>query len=227
EINPEIQPEQGWNLEAGVRRRVINGLSAELVLFRMDVRNLIVPRRTALDAFVGRNAGRTLHQGLEAYLRYEKELSQAWRLDGFLSYTMAQYKFIDFVDEELEADYSGNILPGVPAQHLNAGLDIFHKSGAYLNSSFQAVGDMFLRDDNSVTAPGYTLLNARGGWRKVIWQNRLELDLYLGVNNVLDTKYASMLLINAASFGGRAPRYFYPGLPRYLYGGVHLNWNLK
>ena len=31
-----------------------------------------------------------------------------------------------------------------------------------------------------------------------------------------------MVLVNAGSFGGRAPRYYYPGAPRNYYGGIRL-----
>ena len=33
-------------------------------------------------------------------------------------------------------------------------------------------------------------------------------------NNIFDVKYASGVVINARGFGGRDPRYYYPGLPR-------------
>ena len=31
-----------------------------------------------------------------------------------------------------------------------------------------------------------------------------------------------MILINAPAFGGRPPRYYYPGTPRYYYLGIAL-----
>ena len=55
-------------------------------------------------------------------------------------------------------------------------------------------------------------------------KSKFLLELYGGINNAFDEKYASMILINAGSFGGRAPRYFYPGLPRNYYGGISLKY---
>jgi iron complex outermembrane receptor protein len=43
------------------------------------------------------------------------------------------------------------------------------------------------------------------------------MELKAGVQNIFDVHYASMLAVNAPSFGGRAPRYYYPGNPRNFY----------
>jgi iron complex outermembrane receptor protein len=61
------------------------------------------------------------------------------------------------------------------------------------------------------------------GWQKAVNKN-WDLDLYFGINNLFDTTYASMILINAGSFGGSQPRYYYPGLPRNIFGGVKINY---
>ena len=46
------------------------------------------------------------------------------------------------------------------------------------------------------------------------------LKIYAGINNLTNTHYASMLVVNARGFGGTEPRYYYPGLPRHGYGGI-------
>ncbi len=51
-----------------------------------------------------------------------------------------------------------------------------------------------------------------------------QLDIFMGVNNVFNEKYASMVLINAGSFGGNAPRYYYPGEPVNFYSGISLKY---
>ena len=52
------------------------------------------------------------------------------------------------------------------------------------------------------------------------------LMAFIGVNNIFDEKYASMVQVNAQGFGGRAPRYFYPGLPRNYFGGMSVSFDL-
>jgi iron complex outermembrane recepter protein len=53
---------------------------------------------------------------------------------------------------------------------------------------------------------------------------KLHLQTQLSVNNLFDEHYASMILINAPSFAGRDPRYYYPALPRNLALSVRLRW---
>ena len=43
---------------------------------------------------------------------------------------------------------------------------------------------------------------------------KTNLGVLIGVDNIFDVKYASGVVINARGFGGRDPRYYYPGLPR-------------
>jgi iron complex outermembrane receptor protein len=37
-----------------------------------------------------------------------------------------------------------------------------------------------------------------------------------GLNNVTDTRYASMVVVNAPGTPARPPRYYYPGMPRWF-----------
>ena len=56
---------------------------------------------------------------------------------------------------------------------------------------------------------------------------KIVFDIYTGVNNLFNEKYASMLLINASSFGSNSPRYYYPGEPINFYSGIRLIYNLN
>jgi iron complex outermembrane receptor protein len=80
-------------------------------------------------------------------------------------------------------------------------------------------GRQFLADDNKDTYPGYWLANMK--WSFDIDSKKAgRLTCYIGINNLSDTRYASMLVINARSAGSSEPRYFYPGLPRHAYFGL-------
>ena len=50
--------------------------------------------------------------------------------------------------------------------------------------------------------------------KKIQIRKKINLNIITGVKNLFDEKYASMILINAKGFGGKKPRYYYPGLPR-------------
>lgn len=221
-INPDIQPERGWNYEVGTRGALAKGrLRYDLTIYSMQIRDLLVARRTDNDQFVGVNAGKTAHNGLELGLNYQLIQQRKTNVQLFATYTYARYRFVDFVDEE--NDYSGNELTGTPPHLLNLGVDVALKPGIYGNLNYQYVAAMPMRDDNSVYSDSYSLVNAKIGYQQQIW-NKLNLDFFIGINNLLDEKYASMILVNAGSFGGSAPRYFYPGLPRNFYGGAKVGY---
>ena len=69
-----------------------------LTLYRMDVKNLLVAQRVGEDQYIGRNAGKTRHQGLEIDLQYRNKLSQSITFSPYLSYTLNDHSFVDFVD---------------------------------------------------------------------------------------------------------------------------------
>ena len=58
---------------------------------------------------------------------------------------------------------------------------------------------------------------------RLISFKNFNANISSGVNNILDKKYASGVVINARSFGGRDPRYYYPGLPRNYYLSLAFN----
>ena len=98
-----------------------------------------------------------------------------------------------------------------------------NETGIYGNINYQFTDAMPLRDDNSIYSESYHLLNAKIGWKKTIF-DQWSFDIYAGINNLVDAHYASMILINAGSVGGSAPRYYYPGSPRNYYGGIRLRY---
>ena len=137
--------------------------------------------------------------------------------------SLNQYKFEDFV--ELEDDFSGNRLPGIPNHTISLGSSVQSPLGLRLNLNFRSVGEMFLRDENEEKVDAYQLLNLKLGYEKQF--GAIGFGIQGGMNNVLDTKYSSMILVNANSFGGAPPRYFYPGLPRNYYLNVKVNVTLS
>ncbi len=213
-INEDIQPERAWNFEIGSRSyRSRKKWQYEISLFSMQVNDLLVARRTALDQFIGVNAGKTIHSGLEAHLKYSIWKKRKNNLDLHLNYTFSNYKFKEFVDDD--NDFSGNELTGTPPHVVNAIL-FFNYNKLYANINYNFVDAQPLTDANTIYSNAYSLLHTKVGYKFKIEKN-WEFDVNAGVNNLLDEKYASMHQINAGSFGGSLPRYYYPGLPRNFY----------
>lgn len=207
-INPDIEPETGLNSEIGLRG-FFNRITFDLTIYRMQVRNLLVSRRTADDQFIGINAGETSHQGIE--LSYSLDLINNTRIElsNQGSYGFSDFAFDEFIDGE--NSFSGNQLTGVPRHVVFNRLLLKWKALFYVYLDQQYTSAIPITDDNSIFSDQYYLLNGTIGHSKEIgpW----NYDLGLTFRNITDQKYASMLLINATGFGGAAPRYFYPGLP--------------
>lgn len=215
QINPEIAPETGWNLEAGWRGFLVpRKLWLDATIYRMWISDLLVARRVGNDQFVGVNAGSTLHDGFELALNYRP----VHRLVIWANYAGQQYRFTDFVDDQ--DDYSGNQVTGVPVHQATAGLEVALFDGIGLIFTSQYVSEIPLRDDNSVYSEDYFLTNLRLNFMKTY--KGFSGTLYAGVNNLADVSYASQVLVNAGSFGGNQPRYYYPGNPRSWYLGLQI-----
>ncbi len=223
QINTTLKPETGWNLELGARGSLINNrLQLHTSIFSLNVKNLLVARRTSEDQFIGLNAGKTRHNGLEFDIKYNWLTKMGLTINTSINYTQNNFIFKEFIDAV--NDYSGNDLTGVPSNIFNAIIDIDSNIGIYGNINFQYVGSMPITDSNSLYSSNYNITNAKIGYKTNL-SKKLNLNTFLGLNNIFDKAYASQILINASSFGGRAPRYYYPGNPVNYYAGININYN--
>lgn len=222
QINTDLEPETGWNYEVGTRGGIFdNKLQFNLAAYRLDVRNLLVARRTSQEEFIGVNAGQTLHDGLELSLNSTLINNKILSINGFFNCSINNYKFEDFIDGD--NDFSGNDLTGVPSEIINIGVDFTTKIGFYGNINFQYVGRQPITDNNSLYSNNYNLINMKIGFKKSL-SEKLIFNLFYGLDNIFDEKYASQILINATGFGGNQPRYFYPGNPVNYYTGLNINY---
>jgi iron complex outermembrane receptor protein len=224
EINTELKPESGWNLEAGTRGSLMEGrLKYDVTGYVIFLNNLLVTERIAEDIFTGANAGKARNSGLEISAGYSlhPEAGSASRNASLsLGYTLSGNIFTSFIDDE--DDYSGNSLPGIPVQRVSALLR-GTLSPFYIQLHYLFTGEQWMDDGNLTRYGGYHLLHLKASWQHHFSTVPLSMEVYAGIRNATNTHYASMLLVNAPSFGGSLPRYYYPGLPRHYYLGIRLN----
>lgn len=218
--NTLIKPETGWNIELGAKGKINESLLYELSAYYMKVKNLLVAQRVGEDEYMGINAGATNHPGVEMKLDYRLVNQPGWNTWFRANGSITRYRFASFIDRG--NDYSGNKLTGTPDVLTNWMLETTHKKGFFLNLNYLTVGRMPLRDDNSIYSDAYSLSNVMGGYEKSI--GKLSFNLSAGVQNLLDEKYAAMVLINATAQGNQLPRYYYPGLPRNYKAQVGLRY---
>ncbi|WP_437369433.1 TonB-dependent receptor domain-containing protein [Maribacter litoralis] len=225
-INPDIVQETGTNYELGIEHESKdNRHKFNIALYVMPIKNLLVAKRVGDNQYIGRNAGKTKHQGIDFDWSYKFNVTDKIEISPFISYTYSNHKFIDFIDDEANEDYSDNDLTGVPKNKINSGIRTNFGNGLFLHITHQFVDEIPLTDANSLYSDSFNLLNFKLGYKNQI-SEQLRVGLDFGINNITDTRYAQSVLINASGFGGNAPRYFYPGNNINYYGGVKINYTL-
>lgn len=237
-LNKGIKPEDGVNYEIGVRGNLLHSkLNVDITAYQMYLKNAVVPVARPDGTTAYRNAGSTNQKGVEALLSYvvldNKEKAVSF-LKPWLSYTYNHYRFTDYKTQSfdfnsgtvLTVDNSGRKVTGVAPNSLAAGVDLDTKYGAYLNILYYYYDRIPLNDANTYFSDAYSLLNARVGYKRDIKQ--IGIDIFAGINNVLDTHYSSLLLYNAdANSFGAPPQFYNPSAGINYYAGVKLKYNFK
>jgi len=224
DVNPDIRPEQGWQYEAGVRLNLFDSrIGIDAALYWIELKDLLVTKRVTEDIFTGLNAGRSRHQGFELSFHYDVFDFGVFpgSLLADISYTGSVNRFIDFTDGD--NTYDGNILPGIPRQSVTLQIKWAALQMLELTSHLQYTGAQYVDDSNSLDYPGYLVSNIKLSTR-FFRNKKVPVQLYAGINNLSDTHYASMLIVNAIGFNNVEPRYYYPALPRHFYGGIQLHF---
>jgi iron complex outermembrane receptor protein len=126
---------------------------------------------------------------------------------------LANYHFNDFVN--LGNDYSGNLLPGTAKETFSIGATLIPVKNLSINGWYRYNGEMPVNDANSTFSDAFGLTNAEIRYQGK--KDNFKFDIRGGIQNIFDMHYASMLAVNAPSFGGNPPRYYYPGNPRNFY----------
>lgn len=221
-INRDIKPESGYNFEVGGKLYIFGkNLYMEFAVYRMEIKDLLVAKRIGDDQYEGVNAGKTFHEGIEILAKHNWSINRFFTLNSFIGASLGRYEFKDFVDNG--NDYSGNKLTGVAANKINAGIILNTNLGLYFSADFQFADKIPLNDANSTYADSYKIVNLKTGYRFEILPN-LNTNFAFGVNNIINEKYASLILPNAVAVGNSSPRYYYPGLPVNYYGNIALNF---
>ncbi|WP_321344045.1 TonB-dependent receptor domain-containing protein [uncultured Draconibacterium sp.] len=223
-INPDIKPESGWSFETGFRTQITNRFKLSASYYRIYVDNLLVAHRTGEDAYVGVNAGQSVHPGFEAEFTW---VTITHNKDPLLtmcgSATLANFHFNDFVN--MGTDYSGNLLPGTAKETFSIGTNLIPINNLSISGWYRYNGKMPVDDANSTFSDAFGLTNVEISYKGK--KGNFKFDVRGGVQNIFDIHYASMLAVNAPSFGGNPPRYYYPGNPRNFYLSILIGFTGK
>lgn len=211
-INQSLQAEWGWNHELGFRGTLWRGRGwFDINAFYFNLRNAIAQRRDASGADYFENAGNTRQKGIEISIRYPV-VNAPVRIRPWLTYTLYSFRYASF--RQLDTDLSGNRLPGVAKQQVNAGVDIDMVRGQTLSVTYQYTDPIWLNDINTNKAAPFQLLGLRAGspigsrWY-----------IFAGGDNLLNITYSLGNDINAVAgrYYNAAPgRNYYAGLRFYV-----------
>jgi iron complex outermembrane receptor protein len=231
-INPLLQAEKGVNYEFNVKGNLLKSrLEYDLALFKLDMKGELIGQFVQQGITIYNNSGKTSHNGAELSLSYllfkPEDGSEIASLRPFAAVTYSDFKFEDYktlnANGEVSATFDGNKLTGIAPWVINAGIDLETKTGVYFYGNYFYSDHLPLNDANSAYNPSYGVLNAKLGYKKMLLKY-LEVNVYAGLDNVLDKSYSSIVSLNAgAPNGGQAP-YFNPSPRRTGYGGLNLKY---
>ncbi|MDN3492495.1 TonB-dependent receptor domain-containing protein [Winogradskyella bathintestinalis] len=222
-INPDLGPETGFNYEIGSEVSLLKGrLQIHISAYLLDIDNLLVAERVGDDQYIGRNAGKTEHKGIELALSYTQSFNNNFLITPYLNAELSDNKFIDFVDDE--NDFSGNELTGVPSRKVNGGIQFGFKNFT-LNTNFLHIGEMPMNDANTLYSDEYTVFSTKLSYNNNL-SKHLSMEINAGINNFTNEAYDSSILINAVGFGNSEPRYYYPGMPRNWFSSFKIAYSI-
>lgn len=217
-LNLDLEAEKGVNYEIGYRLGK-EKFNLEVIAYYLKLDETITTFTNANGVVLFRNAGSTDQKGIEASLDYAILRNADGFIKDFLIGTAYTGQFFKFVDYRKQTnDFSGNDLTGVPPHNVVSRLDIRTRPGIYLNFTHQFTNKIPLNDANTVFQDSYDLVNVRAGWVKSL--GNFDLELFVGVDNLLDESYSLGNDLNA--FAGR---FYQPAPTRNWYGGVKLGLN--
>jgi iron complex outermembrane receptor protein len=220
----EIGTKQIFDVEDG---GFFKGFSYDAAAYMIDVDNDIIPYD---GGKFYTNAGKTQRIGAELGLGID--VDYGFSLKTALTFSNNTYKEYT-VDSSLfkkdnvgKADYSGNNVAGLPEFYSNVALRYapqFLKE-IFVELEAQTIGEYFANDANTITVPGYTVLNATLGMAESVKVlDHLLLKGFVNVQNLTDLKYAGSAFVNPDLAGG-VPVFLEAGMPMNFTVGISVGF---
>lgn len=178
--NKDFQLATGKQAEIGVKQSFWGGRGEwTLAGYRIVKNNLLTPDPN--DPTKVQQVGQQSSRGIEATLGLA--LASGWRIDANTAWLRAKYD--DFVQSKT-VNFAGNVPVNVPQNVSNIWLTWAFAPGWSVDGGVQIVGQTFADNANTLTRPGYTLVNAG-----VQWKPDAKTTMALRVYNLFDTIYAT------------------------------------
>lgn len=203
-----LDSQRAWTAEIGTRGRA-GPVTWDVTYYRSRVRgellSFLPEANLPATSF---NAGKTLHQGVEASLDLALLDRDGARLRFRQTYTWSDFRFVG------DAAYGDNHLPIAPEHQYRASLRFEGAGGLYVEPFVDwRIEDVFVDYANTLKAPGYTLLNLSAGFELG------PMTIYADARNLTDKRYAAeFAAVTDARVANTAV--FFPGQGRTVFGGM-------
>lgn len=208
-----LKPQRATTYEIGTRGHS-GVIGWDVSVYRSEIRDELQRLTTGpFSACSIINAGRTIHQGIEAGLNGDIPVSAS----GDKLMLTAAYTYSDF-NFDGDPNYGNNELPGIPKHYLRAELLYKHASGFYAGPNVEwTPGHYFADNANTLTVDPYALLNLKAGF-----DAGKRWSLYVEGRNLTNKHYISTVAI--AGVANATSEIFNPGTGRAVFGGVKFKW---
>lgn len=211
-FNPDLQPQRTRSAELGAKGRFLGIAEYQVAVYRARVRDALIPFEIpeAQGRQFFRNAGSTLHQGIEAAISADPFRGVRTQV----AYTYTDARFERYVAPG--GTFDGNRVPGVAPRRLNALVSLALGRNGFFDLEGRYASEIPTNDANTAHSPSYFVADARLG-AEAVRLGRVTFSPFVGLSNLLDAEYNTSVVINA--FGRR---FYEPGPGRGLYAGAEI-----
>jgi Fe(3+) dicitrate transport protein len=211
----ELDAEQSWNYELGLRTNPFEWLYGEATVYYLDFQNQIIPASEAggIDTRLI-NAGETKHRGIETSIGIDfgnlLGTSSNILLEGSITFSEASFA---------SGIYEGNRLPHAPEHMYTIGIHYRHRSGFDIGVTGFHSGEQFTDRANTIEGSidgeigiidAYTVWDLSVNYKLPL----IDVRVFGTVKNMFDTVYIA----------SRSPRGIFPGPFRQF--NVGLQWEI-
>ncbi|MBO9561730.1 MAG: TonB-dependent receptor [Niastella sp.] len=202
---PDLKSSTFYNYEAGGWLSLLKDkLSADVSLYYLEGTNEVVSVKLDDGSTENRNAGKTLHKGIELGVNAIPVKEVTFRFSGAYS----RHEFTNFNEKGVK--YDGNEMNGAPNWIYNT--ELWYRpsfvKGLRVGVEWQHVGSYWLDPVNTVKYPGFNVVHLRVGYQ---WK---AMEVWVNTINLGDSYYA--YTASKSSFGysynPAEPRNFNVGL---------------
>ena len=209
---PHLRSARYGNLEVGGWMAFAHNAGyAAVSLYRMKGKDEIISVRRANGAYYKKNAGETMHYGLEYTLQYTPVPAWSFRFSG----TQARHLFLRY--EENGKDLSDKEMNGAPHWmfHAQVRYSPAFVPGLHAALEWQHLSAYYMDPANTMRYPGYDLFSAR------LRYTYKRLECWTKLHNIFNCRYATTAEKSAYAVTYR------PGDPRILSLGIGYHFKGK